>query len=141
MSSRPAGRGRCTSTATHVSSATGLSDEGSVVLRSFLAKLAKKDAKVAKQNSQLSCSSLARSASFASWREKINHLESTHPLACIGTYLRAPLPISVSTFSGGRPITARAPLTTIGRSIRIGSLTIASIHCASVSVLPAYFTL
>ncbi len=52
---------------------------------------------------------------------------------------RAHASSSSSAHSGGRPIAALRPATTIGRSIRIGSLTIASIHSASVSDLPAYF--
>jgi hypothetical protein len=42
------------------------------------------------------------------------------------------------TDCGGRPIAARSPATTIGRSMRIGSRTSASIHSASVSDFPAY---
>ena len=48
---------------------------------------------------------------------------------------------SANTRSGGRPIAAREPATTIGRSIRTGSFTSAAIHSASVKARPAYFAL
>lgn len=44
-------------------------------------------------------------------------------------------------FSGGRPITAASPRTTMGRSIKMGSATMAAIHCASLICLPRYFSL
>ncbi|KFB69084.1 MAG: hypothetical protein CAPSK01_001275 [Candidatus Accumulibacter vicinus] len=44
---------------------------------------------------------------------------------------------SSSTFSGGRPSTARSPRTTIGRSIRIGCVTSASSHSSSLRGRPA----
>ena len=48
---------------------------------------------------------------------------------------------SGNTLSGGRPIAAKLPATTIGRSIRTGSSIIAAIHWSSLNVFPAYFAL
>ena len=59
-------------------------------------------------------------------------------LANAGVHLH---PSSFSMFSGGRPMTALSARTTSGLAMRIGFADYASIHCASLNVLPANFSL